>query len=200
MAYTDGACQGNKAVALTNPPAGWGFVLCGVSTSANGREQCTPVASRYGAVVTKAGHAEFLGADCPSNNTGELSAIGHALLLASAPDSPLRPGAGLILRYDSEYAAKSVQGIFNGAINVALISRCRELLAAARKERAVTFEKVKGHSGDAMNDEADRLANLGALEAAKLAPELVSSTRSTLAVPAKKRTSKATRSESSRAR
>ena len=161
--------------------------MCGVSTGADGREQCTPVASRYGAVVTKADHADFLGADCPSNNTGELSAIGHALLLACAPDSPLQPGADLILRYDSEYAAKSVQGIFNGAMNAALILRCRELLAAARRGRTVSFEKVKGHSGDAMNDEADRLANLGALEATKLPAQLVSSTRDPDAVPASKR-------------
>jgi ribonuclease HI len=187
VAYTDGACRGNKAVALSSPPAGWGLVLCGVSSGADGREQCTPVASRYGAVVTKADHADFLGADCPSNNTGELSAIGHALLLASSPDSPLQSGADLILRYDSEYAAKSVQGIFNGAMNAALILRCRELLAAARRGRTVSFEKVKGHSGNAMNDEADRLANLGALEATKLPAELVSSTRTALVVPTKKR-------------
>ena len=56
-----------------------------------------------------------------SNNTAELSAIGEALiwcnqfLTTSPPPSNI---SRIVIRYDSEYAAKSVQGIFNGKKNV----------------------------------------------------------------------------------
>lgn len=69
----------------------------------------------------------------------------------------------IFIRYDSEYAAKSVQGIFNGKKNVELIEKIRVILRKVKNVvGSVTFLHVKGHSGHLYNDRADQLANLGA--------------------------------------
>jgi hypothetical protein len=80
------------------------------------------------------------------------------------------------IRYDSEYAAKTIQGVYNGDKNKLLYSRIRntyqKLLkgggfsrgpfeGSKRTPMKITFEHVKGHSGDKWNDRADHLANLG---------------------------------------
>ena len=44
---------------------------------------------------------------------------------------------------DSEYAAKSVLGIFKGLKNQALISEIRKILFVVQKKRRVHFSKVK---------------------------------------------------------
>jgi hypothetical protein len=83
----------------------------------------------------------------------------------------------VVIRYDSEYAAKSVQGIFNGKKNTELIAEARRHYAALsrvmvaghsveamRPTRAVevAFVHVKGHSNSRWNDRADELAGFGA--------------------------------------
>lgn len=94
------------------------------------------------------------------------------------------PTRKIILRYDSEYAAKSVLGIWNGKKNTELIRTIRAyyrevqaMLERSNKEMketkmldpsstlmpiSLTFEHVKGHSNDRWNDLADELANRGA--------------------------------------
>ena len=100
-----------------------------------------------------------------SNNTGELSAIGEALLwLKENNDPAVYPAA--VIHYDSEYAAKSVTGEFNGPKNRPLYSKIRDILQRLTAVEAVSpmridFEHVKGHSNDIWNDRADRLANKG---------------------------------------
>lgn len=69
----------------------------------------------------------------------------------------------VVIRYDSEYAAKSVQGIFNGKKNVALIATVREHYAGlCRAAEEVSFVHVKGHSDSRWNNVADELAGRGA--------------------------------------
>lgn len=80
------------------------------------------------------------------------------------------------IRYDSEYAAKTIQGVYNGEKNRSLYLRIRNtyqmllkggffsrgpMEGSKRTPMKITFEHVKGHSGDKWNDRADFLANLG---------------------------------------
>jgi len=121
-----------------------------------------------GPVITESGRSGYIGADCPSNNTGELSAIGQ-VLHKFATDPVLKKSQGdLVIRSDSKYAALSTTGVYNGAKNRELISTCRGLLDKVKQDRTVRFEHVKGHSGDALNERADYLANQGAAMARNL--------------------------------
>ena len=180
LIYTDGCCIGNRNVKEVVQPAGWGFV---VISGGDGSSDETAVSmdERCGPIVLDASSPEYLGATVTSNNTAELTAIGQALKYvldkyASAAEFP-----HVVIRYDSEYAAKSVLGIWNGkhhrfhrcvdllnAIgekNAELIQRIRELLSEVRRldsARPLEFLKVKGHSNNKWNDRADELAELGA--------------------------------------
>lgn len=89
----------------------------------------------------------------------------------------------MVILYDSEYAAKSVIGEFNGAKNRELINRIRSILqklvtsmraahggaaggaggAAARGGPVgLNFVHVKAHASHFYNEKADLLAKLGA--------------------------------------
>jgi ribonuclease HI len=85
----------------------------------------------------------------------------------------------VIIKYDSEYAALSVIGKYNGKKNAALITNIRKHFSNIKEYSAsqaklpesernylsdvhISFEYVKGHSGDIGNDRADELSNLGA--------------------------------------
>ncbi len=72
--------------------------------------------------------------------------------------------------YDSEYAAKSVMGEFNGPKNKLLITRARGIKQEVEKlmrdstnsaEAGIIFVKVKAHANNHFNDVADHLANQG---------------------------------------
>ncbi len=112
-----------------------------------------------------------------SNNTGELCAIGEAMLyfrdhLLSIPSVVSPKPRYCVILYDSEYAAKSVLGEYSGAKNKELITGVRAIYASTNAQLAkihgnntpsgVVFVKVKAHSGDYFNDLADQLANRGA--------------------------------------
>lgn len=155
--FTDGACQGNANVATTMNPAGWGAVVvvgCRGDPPIGGEA----AVELWGPVQLDQSAADFLGAEVCSNNTGELSAICHALQWLSAQDSK-QPA---VICYDSKYAANQAQGLNQAHKNKALSGKSRSLLKLARQGRAVRFLHVKGHSGNQWNDVADRLANVGA--------------------------------------
>ena len=116
-----------------------------------------------------------------SNNTAELTAIGEALIWLAhhcreIEAGRIRCGFGpVFVRYDSDYAAKSVMGAYNGKKNVGLITRIRQVYADAQAAlqsmrwscgagtaySGIQFSHVKGHSGHRWNERADELANLG---------------------------------------
>jgi ribonuclease HI len=142
--YTDGSCTGNNRKDISKRRAGWGFVHVIDGEAFD---------SAKGIVTTDEKHRDFIGAKVLSNNTAELSAMYFAL-----EDMECSGGHKVAtIMYDSEYASKSIQGIFNGDKNKALILKCRDKLSDVGKTR-VKFKHVKGHSGDKFNDMADKLA------------------------------------------
>lgn len=122
LIYTDGCCLGNTNVKSTLNPAGWGFVVISGGDGLSD-EGATCLDERYGPVELDAMSSQFLGAKHASNNVAELSAIGQALkyVLDKYPsDLP-----HVVIRYDSEYAAKSVLGIWNGELHFICLEVCK---------------------------------------------------------------------------
>ena len=75
-----------------------------------------------------------------------------------------------MILYDSEYAAKSITGEFNGKKNFELIARIREIYFETQRElrarhgnhSGVLFVKVKAHSGHDFNDMEKAMARFHA--------------------------------------
>ncbi|QRE75696.1 ribonuclease HI [Methylobacterium aquaticum] len=143
IVYADGGCDPNPG------PGGWGVVI-----------QATD------------GTVELCGGDPQStNNRMELTAAIRAL-------EHFPEGAAIEMRCDSQYVVKSVTEWIRGwklkgwrtttgpVKNVELMQRLDEL--AARRD--VRWVWVKGHSGEAGNERADRLAAQGRRQALGLPP------------------------------
>ena len=113
LIYTDGSCVGNYQVKQKIHPAGWGIV---VITRGDGRRDASAelIDERYGPVELHPESEEYLGATVTSNNTAELSAIGQALKYVIEKYSPTLEIPHIVIRYDSEYAASSIVGLYNG--------------------------------------------------------------------------------------
>ena len=67
-----------------------------------------------------------------------------------------------VIRYDSKYAAKTVQGIFNGDKNIKLYKKIRDIYQEVKQTHTVIFSHVKGHSNHRWNDMVDAMAKRGA--------------------------------------
>lgn len=159
--YTDGACSGNKHVAQFHNPAGWACVIL------QERNQILhQLEELYGPVIVNEKDKGYLGAQVSSNNTAELSAIGYALEWLCENINGEDKRKTHYIRYDSEYAASSITGKFNGAKNRLLIDNIRKIYHNLIKDLKVkiVFEHVKGHSNDTYNDRADKLAKDGCLQ------------------------------------
>jgi len=140
--YTDGACKGN------------------------------PGAGGWGALLTRAGKTRELhgGEALTTNNRMELTAVIRAL-------EALRPGSRVRLHTDSQYVQLGISGWINKwkkngwrtadrkpVKNEDLWRRLDELAA----QHDVEWLWVRGHDGNAGNERADELANLGCVEAARM--------------------------------
>ncbi len=143
IVYADGGCDPNPG------PGGWGVVI-----------------------QAPEGTVELCGGDPQStNNRMELTAAIRAL-------EHFPEGAAIEMRCDSQYVVKSVTEWIRGwklkgwrtttgpVKNVELMQRLDEL--AARRD--VRWVWVKGHSGEAGNERADRLAAQGRRQALGLPP------------------------------
>lgn len=153
LLYTDGSCPGNVGSASKQGAAGWGIVVLKPA----GAEPL----DFYGPVLYNRADPLFLGATCGTNNTGELTAVAMALKWVEEMEP-----TGIVpcrVLYDSKYAANIAQGLWRASGNVELAENSQACLKdATAKGRQVSFEHVKGHSGDTYNDRADRNANRGA--------------------------------------
>ena len=98
--YFDGSCQENRNV-TAETPAGWGVVVVR-GDSGLGKGDGEVIEELSGPVIVSPDEEGFLGAEVGSNNTGELSAMAHALrwLLMEGSTDPVT------LRGDSQYALK----------------------------------------------------------------------------------------------
>ena len=146
VVYTDGSCLANANVGAGQSDAGWAFVAL---------ENGTVVAERSGRVVVDSEGAAFRGAEHGSNNTGELTAVIEAILWAR---NRTHPTDELVVRYDSQYAANMTDGSWTPTRNFALVASARSVHASALRVMDISFEHVRAHSGDDMNERADRLA------------------------------------------
>lgn len=133
--YTDGACKGNPG------PGGWGAWL------------------RYGAKEREL----FGGERHTTNNRMELLAVIRAL-------SALTRSCEVTLYLDSEYVKKGITEWIQGWKRRGWLTAdrkpvknadlWRELDTQAARHR-IEWRWVRGHTGDAGNERADRLANQG---------------------------------------
>ena len=107
----DGSCQENRNV-TAETPAGWGVVIVR-GDSGLGKGDGEVVEEMSGAVVTAVDEDGFLGAEVGSNNTGELSAMAHALrwlLIEGSTDA-------VTIRGDSKYALHIAKGEWRAKAN-----------------------------------------------------------------------------------
>lgn len=137
--YTDGSFDDGRA--------GWGWVAVrGWHVLANG---CGPV-------VLDSRCPDYVGCNFHSNNSGEVSAVIHALNWAKHAEEA--SGLSVTIIPDSWWAIRAAKG-----------AHSRHHFGALRRanERAVSvgakFGWVKGHSEHVWNNEADRLADRGRL-------------------------------------
>jgi ribonuclease HI len=135
--YTDGACKGNPG------PGGWGVLL----TSTESRKEL------YG------------GAPSTTNNRMEMQAVIEALTALKRP-------CKVLLHVDSQYVLKGMTEWLPGwkargwktaakepVKNVDLWQKLDTLIQAGGHQ--IEWRWVRGHNGDAGNERADELANLG---------------------------------------
>ncbi|RWP11019.1 ribonuclease HI [Mesorhizobium sp.] len=142
--HTDGACIGNPG------PGGWAAII----QLLEGSKELRRKALTGSAIKT-------------TNNQMELMAAIEALKL-------VKSGKPVVLRSDSEYVVKGMTDRLPGWIANGWRTAGKtpvknqelwEELKAVAEARSVAWEWVRGHNGDPLNEEADRLAN----EAARMA-------------------------------
>ena len=150
--YVDGSCGDNRNVGRETI-AGWGVcIVRGRLRNGQG-----PRRSDRGVQWTSHHRSripEYMGASVGSNNTAELTAIGHALRWALIDE---REDA-LTIRSDSEYAANLTAGIWKPKANKELVRRIRSFWKECLLNRTVTIEHVRAHRGHRWNERADHLA------------------------------------------
>lgn len=172
--YVDGACPGNQQVRERSMAAGWGVAVFGgqpgPADGGSGAVQARPPAAStdslhcelYGPVVTDPRSHLSLGAEVGSNNTGELSAIGEALLWLR-DEAPGPRSLPAVVFYDSQYAANIATRRHVAHKNLLLARTVQGLCDEVRRQRPLKMTYVKGHSGCPGNELADQLANRGVL-------------------------------------
>jgi ribonuclease HI len=173
-----------------NRLAGWGVAIYMMHNASN---NCTDIVSPaaesslidlFGPVITDSNSPFFLGAALHTNNTGELTALGEAIIWLISNWKPLcesiyTPLKNIVIHSDSNYAINAIIGTESGPSNIQLYSRIRQLLLEFKHSlqpynlaengvssipmTAPTFSirKVKAHAGIKGNEKADVLAQMG---------------------------------------
>ena len=150
--YVDGSCEENRNV-TESTPAGWGFCVVD-GDSGIGRGGGDVIAERSGPVVTNPSENDYLGAEVGSNNTAELTAIGHAARWILS-----QPGEGVVvIRGDSQYALNIASGAWRAKANQDLAESVKTLWMEVDSVRGLRGEHVRAHLGHRWNERADHLA------------------------------------------
>ena len=114
-----------------------------------------------GRVVTNDKAPEFLGAAKGTNNTGELSAVYHALTRANEV-LPHGTQTTVLVLADSMLAICTTTGAWAARSNRTLVNKNKRALARLRgKGIDVRFRHIRAHEGHRMNERADALAKQG---------------------------------------
>jgi ribonuclease HI len=189
--YTDGSCSMNNVTRLDRT-AGWGVAIymrhsnsnCAADDATTTDESILPLIELFGPVVTDFNSPFFLGAARHTNNTGELTAFGEAIIwlisnwkqICASISTPLK---NIVIHSDSTYAINAIIGTESGSSNLQLYSNIRQLLREFKQSlqssdlvvngistaltTAPTFSirKVQAHAGIKGNEKADMLAQMG---------------------------------------
>jgi ribonuclease HI len=164
--FLDGSCPNNRNVSVNNR-AGFGIVVFANASRLEDSSETrrivqveANIAERlHGPVVSGEFSDFFIGSEKGSNNTGELSGFVESLLWLIE----FAPGKSALLLYDSGYAAKACCGRNKIEKNRELAMFGKHLYHLIRGTGVtLNLEHVKGHSNNAGNDMADKLANEGA--------------------------------------
>ena len=120
-----------------------------------------PECELFGPVPLKSWDKRWLGADRPTNNVGELTAMGEALLwfMEEATGDAHIPA---YILYDSEYAYHAITSSGKPEANEKLILNIRDILSKVTVNRVLHFSHVRAHTGVRGNEFADHLAGQGA--------------------------------------
>jgi ribonuclease HI len=173
-----------------NRVAGWGVAIYMTQTNIGTTDHVTTTTEEtsltklFGSVETDSKSPFFLGAALHTNNTGELTALGEAIIwlifnlkqLCTSISTPLK---NIVIHSDSNYAINAIIGTESGPSNIQLYSHIRQLLREFKQSlqpynlagnglsstpiKAPTFSirKVKAHAGIKGNEKADMLAQMG---------------------------------------
>ena len=145
--YTDGS--GTSGKCTTTTPAGWGWT----STS-----NFIDYQDSFGPVVVDPQLPGYLGAGAGSNNAAELSAWMEAALFLLAQDS-IPPTINFV--YDSKWTAHMITGKWGPKRHKTMIATARALCRALSDKTTISWERVKGHTGNVGNTRADQPADKG---------------------------------------
>ena len=135
--------------------AGWGVAIW-----TRDSDSSVPECELFGPVLLKSWDKRWLGADRPTNNVGELTAMGDPLLwlLEEAPGDAHIPA---YILYDSEYAYHAITSSGKPEANEKLILNIRDILSKVTVNRVLHFSHVRAHTGVTGNEFADHLAGQG---------------------------------------
>jgi len=131
VVYTDGACSGNPG------PGGWGWVV-------------------------PDGEAAFGGAEATTNQRMELMAALEAVRTLPGPLHIISDSTYVVNCFKDDWWKGWLKRGWKNSQKKPVANRdIWEPLIELYQERDITFEWVKGHSGDRWNDRADELAVMG---------------------------------------
>ncbi|MAK04851.1 MAG: hypothetical protein CMA03_03060 [Euryarchaeota archaeon] len=150
--YVDGSCLDNVNVDK-NTEAGWGFlVVKGDLPLGKGKGEI--IHEENGLVITNSNSEDYFGAEVGSNNTGELSAIAHALrwILINTENEIVE------ICTDSTYAGNIASGKWKAKANKELSANVQNLWNEVDSKQTLTWRHVRAHRGHRWNERADHLA------------------------------------------
>jgi ribonuclease HI len=156
--YVDGSAIGNVNVDA-DTPAGWG-VVCVKSKIGNNSHSSGKVQTELsGRVITDPESSQFIGAEVGSNNTGELSAIYHALKHIELGNHFNDKDITYVIFGDSMYAGNMAKGEWTPKENLELVKTTQNLWNKLKRAGInFTWNHIKAHSGHQWNERVDHLA------------------------------------------
>ena len=142
IVYTDGS--GSRGRCSKTTPAGWGWCY---------QEEAQWIEA-FGPVVTDPDSLHFRGAQVGSNNTGELTAILEALIMAMDKN-----WQDVTIRSDSQWSINVIAGKWKARSHKTLVNYIKSIIRGGSIK--VRLSWIKAHAGHEGNERADRLRRGG---------------------------------------